>query len=386
MRTYRIKIRNTLNGLEFTQDKDGLSADDACAAFSEEIRRLGYATWSILEITEAPAAEERASASRAQVSLSSSERSRNVESVVPLLAESTPRLVITPVIMGLNTCIFVLMVLSGVSALKPQPSQLVPWGANFGLLTFGGQWWRLFSSTFVHIGVLHLMLNMWALWSLGALAERMFGKWMFLLLYVLAGLGGSIASLAWNPEVVSAGASGAIFGVVGGLIMLLGLEKLRVPLTESKQTLTSLLMFVGYNLVNGFKESGVDNAAHLGGLVLGLVLGALLHRPLPPVASPSRVRKALVVTGVTISLLVGVELTRQLHPAMVKFWTAVKLLGAGDTQQAIMELQNVVARKPDFAMAHYYLGNAYLKQERYDESAASYPVVSSFLSCTIVNA
>lgn len=197
------------------------------------------------------------------------------------------------------------MIFSGVSPLEPTGQELLQWGANFGPFTVNNGWWRIFTCTFLHIGFMHLAFNMWCLWSLGSLAERLFGNWTFLMLYVLSGLGGSICSLLWNPTVISAGASGAIFGVAGGLVMFWQLGHLSVPKSVIKSDLNSLLLFVGYNLLYGFTSEGVDNAGHVGGLLVGLLMGAFLHRPLPSRKPVVRLRRYLVYSGVTLLLVLG---------------------------------------------------------------------------------
>ena len=222
-----------------------------------------------------------------------------------VLRESTPRLFITPILLGLNLLVFALMIFSGVSPLEPTGRELLQWGANFGPFTVNNGWWRIFACTFLHIGFMHLAFNMWCLWSLGSLAERLFGNWTFLMLYVLSGLGGSICSLLWNPKVVSAGASGAIFGVAGGLVMFWRLGHLSVPKSVIKSDLNSLLLFVGYNLFYGLTSEGVDNAGHVGGLLVGLLMGAFLHRPLPSRKPVVRLRRYLVYSGVTLLLVLG---------------------------------------------------------------------------------
>ncbi len=111
--------------------------------------------------------------------------------------------------------------LGGVSLTTPAPAQLVHWGANWGPLTLDGQPWRALTSNYVHIGIVHILLNMWCLWDLGRLAERIFGGLTLFLIYTLCGLAGSIASLWMHPMVFGAGAPGAIFGLAGALIAAL---------------------------------------------------------------------------------------------------------------------------------------------------------------------
>src|SRR5581483_1490486 len=185
---------------------------------------------------------------------------------------------ITTGIVVLNGLVFVFMVLNGVSPASPTTSQLLRWGADAGPLTFGGEPWRLLTSCFVHAGLLHIGFNMWAFWGLGLFLEKLLGPTRFLVAYLLAGLGGAIASVWWHPLTVSVGASGAIFGVAGILVAMLRFNKVTGELQYLKAHSRSILSFIGYNLLFGFISPHVDNAAHLGGLVTGIAIGALLPR------------------------------------------------------------------------------------------------------------
>jgi len=287
-----------------------------------------------------------------------------------LLEQSNPRFFITPILLTLNVVVFAIMGLSGVSVLNPTVEELVTWGANFGPLTVNQEWWRLFSATFVHIGVLHIALNMWVLWALGKRAERMFGNWTFLLLYLLSGLGGSVASLWWNPTVVSAGASGAIFGIAGGQIAFLRFGEIQAPKGVMKRNLMSVLLFVFYNVQAGLTASGIDNAAHLGGLAIGLLLGALLHRPVPASERPTSPRYYVVPLAVALSLILGAGFakSRVASDPVARYIHASKLLEAGDLDQAIMEFEKALEGKPSFAEGHHDLGVAYLRQGLYDKA------------------
>ncbi|HEX9121431.1 MAG TPA: rhomboid family intramembrane serine protease, partial [Terriglobales bacterium] len=150
---------------------------------------------------------------------------------------------ITAVLVAINVLIFIAMVVKGASVTQPTSDQLLRWGANFGPLTLTGQWWRLLTAMFVHIGIVHLALNMWCLWELGTLAEYLYGPKTFLALYLLSGLAASIVSIGHNPLVVTAGASGAIFGLAGALIATLYLGKLPAPRRALRISLVSLLVF-----------------------------------------------------------------------------------------------------------------------------------------------
>jgi rhomboid protease GluP len=199
----------------------------------------------------------------------------------PWVRRSESAIGLTQIIFGINAAVFLGMVLSSSTMDFPGPV-LVQWGANFGPLTLSGEWWRLLTSVFVHGGLLHIAFNMWCLWDLGRLCESLYGRWTFGVLYLICGLGASLASVIWNVQVLSVGASGAIFGLAGALIAAFKLGEFSVPRSALSGTLRSLFIFVAFNLAWGllpnlFGSDGVtDNAAHIGGLLTGLVLGALI--------------------------------------------------------------------------------------------------------------
>lgn len=190
---------------------------------------------------------------------------------------------ITLLLASTNIAVFLAMVLSGVSILDPHPIALIDWGALYGPLTIGHQWWRTGSSMFLHVGVVHLVLNLLCLLSLGPIAEAAFGSSTFLAGYLLAGLGGAITSLAVHPTYVGAGASGAIFGTASWLLVAGVSSKYRYQ-DPSLSTATGRLgVFLIANLLYGLFRPEIDNAAHIGGLVIGALLGLpmLFGRPRP---------------------------------------------------------------------------------------------------------
>jgi rhomboid protease GluP len=223
--------------------------------------------------------------------------------------ESNPFL-LTQVIVGINVLVFLGMVLSGVSPMSPTFEQLKMWGANYAPLSLGSQPWRMLASNYVHIGIIHIFFNMWCLWNLGRLAERIFDRWTYLLVYTASGIAGSLASLWVHPRGVGAGASGAIFGLAGGLIAVLYLGKLPIAKEALKPTLKSLLSFAAYNLFFGLVP-GIDNSAHLGGLAAGLALGAVLAASVtqPPDVRASRRNYVLLAT--VLLLLAGYSYVKQ---------------------------------------------------------------------------
>ncbi|WP_242921608.1 rhomboid family intramembrane serine protease [Pontibacter liquoris] len=181
---------------------------------------------------------------------------------------------VTPVLLNLNLLAFLLMVLLGISPINPDAASLIAMGANFGPYTLSGEWWRLLTSTFLHGGLLHLAFNMLALVSVGRALEPLIGRWPYLIAYLLCGLAGSITSLWWDPVRAGVGASGAIFGMFGLLLILMLLER-KLPWQHKKGMLLNLGFVLVLNLGFGMK-SGIDNAAHSGGLVCGLLFGAVL--------------------------------------------------------------------------------------------------------------
>ena len=215
------------------------------------------------------------------------------------LRRAVPRVWLTWSLIAANVLIYLVMA-AEVGFEDFGMDQFIRYGANFAALTVGDdQWWRLLSCTFVHGGLLHLGFNMYALKVLGEMAERLFGGPMFAVTYLLAGLGGSVASLGWtlaaSPHTFSVGASGAVFGIMGALLGFALARRSSVPAHVFKGLTRSALLFIGINVAIGLSLSFVDNAAHLGGLAVGIPLGALLSRDLPPAPQPAPARQALAI-------------------------------------------------------------------------------------------
>lgn len=212
---------------------------------------------------------------------------------------------VTVAILGVNLLVFAAMVATGTPLFgTPDTFQLLRWGADLGPLSLGGQPWRILTSNYVHIGMFHLAVNMWALWQLGRLAERIFGGWTYFLAYTASGIAGSLASLLWNPLVVSAGASGALFGIIGALIGALYLGKLPFPKPARQSLLKNLLWVAAINLFLGATIPGIDNAGHVGGLLMGLGLGAALGPQLLEPPERRRTHERIVFVAATF-LLIG---------------------------------------------------------------------------------
>jgi membrane associated rhomboid family serine protease len=191
------------------------------------------------------------------------------------LRARTPWALVTPALIALNVTIFVFM-LFGAGALG-DPRTLVGWGGSFGPRTTNGEWWRLVTSMFVHPGMLQLLVNVGGLVSIGFLLERLVGRLAFAAVYVAAGVLASLVSLSINPMAVSAGASGAIFGLYGLLLAssiwaMLHRSSVTIPLMAVKRLAPAAVVFILYHVAN----DGLGSAAKLTGLVAGFVYGLAL--------------------------------------------------------------------------------------------------------------
>jgi rhomboid protease GluP len=229
----------------------------------------------------------------------------------------------TYLLVGINCGVFLAMVAHHISPWMPTVDQLMRWGADRpSNVLIHGQWWRIVSAMFVHVGILHLATNMWCLWNLGLLAEPLMGSFGVFAAYILTGAAGNLLSTCYNwihplrdssgaPFFqAGAGASGAVFGIAGALIVLLKSKVLldRVPAAELRRLRKSVIYFAVINLaidfvINfgaGYTGVYVDNSAHIGGFTTGLLLAAPL---VPRIGSPrsefnTRLR-------IAISLMVG---------------------------------------------------------------------------------
>jgi membrane associated rhomboid family serine protease/Flp pilus assembly protein TadD len=221
-----------------------------------------------------------------------------------LLAQITPRAWVTPALASLIVTGFIIEVAYFRAApMSPTSEQLLKAGADYGPSVAEGQWWRALSSMFLHAGVIHIAFNLWAFYALGRFTERIFGNLPFLALYLLSGVGGALASLAWHPLSVSVGASGAIFGVCGALLAFVLMHKGVIPPVELQRQRNSLLGFLAFNIFYSFSQPNIDMADHAGGLATGLAAGALLSRDL---LRPwdGRSRRIIGALGLTAGLLV----------------------------------------------------------------------------------
>ncbi len=179
------------------------------------------------------------------------------------------RFVAAPIIIDAIIVVFLVLLFAGVNPINPSGGDLLDWGANRRSDTMSGQWWRLVSSMFLHGGILHLALNVYGLIVAALFVEPLFGRARFMLIYFVSGIAGSLASIWWYENTISIGASGAIFGLFGAIFAL------ALKGVLDMKALFSMWVFVGISLLFGV-TGGIDNAAHIGGLLAGVVMGLLL--------------------------------------------------------------------------------------------------------------
>lgn len=198
-------------------------------------------------------------------------------SLVKLMHRRWREVPVTVALISINLAVFAIMALSSGDAIHLAPGAPLDWGANFGPATEGGEWWRLLTAVFVHLSFIHVAVNLWALWDIGRLVEGLLGRWRFAALFVGSGVIGNLMSLALQDQQrVSSGASGAIFGLYGALILFIWHESARIALDEYRWISTIAIVFSALMLVLGIFIPSIDNAAHGGGLLAGVVLGKLL--------------------------------------------------------------------------------------------------------------
>src|ERR1700686_729900 len=273
---------------------------------------------------------------------------------------------LTQILLGANVMAFLAMVLASGPSLDFPGQVMVHFGANFGPFTLSGQWWRLLTYMFLHGGLFHIAINMWCLWDLGALCESLYGRWTFAAIYLTTGIAGGLASVGWNPGVLSVGASGAIFGLAGALIASFYLGEFSMPQFASRGTLTSLAFFMvfslvgglGYNALFGGTRPGIDNACHVGGLVSGLILGTLIARFAPQPDKPlQRVGILLFMVLILGSSALGIHRWRG---AGFHFGSAID--AQKNIDRMIGQLQKRVQQNPQDAAAHNALAHAYFNK------------------------
>jgi rhomboid protease GluP len=286
----------------------------------------------------------------------------------PWAVRNESNISLTHILFGANVAVYLAMAI-GSGTVVNFPGDALLFGANYGPYTLTGQWWRLLTYMFIHGGILHIAFNMWCLWDLGALCESLYGRWTYFAIYMITGVGGGLASLAWNPRTFSVGASGAIFGLAGALIASFYLGEFSLPRAAIKGTLMSLLFFAGFNLFFGMLP-GIDNSAHIGGLITGLVLGAVIAKLAPHEGSSRLWVIALVVLAV---LGAGVGVRRWRSGPMR---TALAFQALGKSQgDRVGRLKMIIEQNPNSAPVHFALAQVYFEEQKFPEAEAEFKKV-----------
>jgi rhomboid protease GluP len=300
----------------------------------------------------------------------------------------------TYVFLAIQVIIFLLMEAAGGSTTT---SVLIRFGAKVNSLILEGEWWRLFTPIFVHIGLLHLVMNSIALYFLGVFVERIFGNIRFIFIYLFAGVCGTIASLLFSPD-ISAGASGAIMGLFGSLLYFGTVY----PKLFFRTMGLNIIIVLGINLAFGFTVSGIDNAGHIGGLIGGFLATAMVHFPMKkrPLAQVSAavLGAALIFAAVQYSLnqpkplmseqtafalaqtyvendeydkaytvLDSIASDGQDSPELL-FLLSVTEIKIGKMDDAKAHLLEAIEKKSDFHEAYYNLAIVYYSEKNYSEA------------------
>jgi rhomboid protease GluP len=262
----------------------------------------------------------------------------------------------------------------GVSPLRPNVDLMRELGASFGPYMFGDKPWRLVTANYLHFGFGHLLTNLLCLWGLGQFAEEFYDKRDYLLLYTFGGVSGALLSAYMNPLTVGAGASGAIFGIAGALLATLRWGNFHIDPEARKQAYKGVLKFAGLNLILGFALStigNIDNYGHMGGLIGGLVAGAVLSRRLG--WSPEAVRYRTIAWIVLIAAFTLVYMAaRKSRNFIPPFYAIEQDLQAQRYDAAIPKLQRFTQQYPDIYDGHILLGKALSAKQEYSAAARAY--------------
>lgn len=327
--------------------------------------RCGRAVPSTVDVCECGQTVEDSSAAAPNPVLTPSPSSNESPLAAGTLSRSTP---ITFFLIITNTLLFLWMTLAGGST---QIQTLLDFGAMFKPYVLRGDYWRLVTPLFLHIGVMHLLMNMYALLVLGGVVERIYGSVRFFYLYLLAGIAGTLASLEFSTA-VSAGASGAIFGV-SGIALVAGFHhRDRIPSNFKSAVGRGIVPFVLFNLIYGFSNKGIDNYAHLGGLIAGCALALMVSPPAPD----SGIRQnqtfaaanALPLAIILFSFSFPLKGYFDFKKTKADFEQALALEKTGKFDESISFYQRALKRSPDLPAIHNNLAVIYHQLQEYAEA------------------
>lgn len=276
----------------------------------------------------------------------------------------------TTLLTGINVAVFAGMILTGAGLLNFSGQALIQWGANIGQLTLSGQYWRLITAGFVHAGLMHIAFNMWCLWSLGQLSEKLFGSWITLAVYLLTGVGGAMLSVYHNPGTFEVGASGAIFGIAGATLSGVKFGNVSLSAWQKRSITSSLIFFAGFNLFIGAAIPGIDNWCHLGGLITGLIFGV-------PLATANASGKKsfewmTILLAAAVMAVLGMKVIGVKGEPIRLQDEAINELRQQNYPAAITLLEQATAADPNDARSHALLGLAYHENGQDDKAIEAY--------------
>ncbi|HZS27280.1 MAG TPA: rhomboid family intramembrane serine protease [Candidatus Angelobacter sp.] len=281
---------------------------------------------------------------------------------------------VTTALTAINVAVFVGMVATDARFLDFSGQALVAWGANVGPYTLNGEWWRLITAGFVHGGLMHIAFNMWCLWSLGQLSERLFGRFQTLFIYLLTGVGGALLSIAHNSRTFEVGASGAIFGIAGALLAGVKFGNLSISAGQKRSVVSSMVFFVGINFALGAGLMGnifganIDNFCHLGGFITGLLMGL----PMGGFAQHHKIYQWSTVGVMAVVLVFGYKELAQKYGIPPELKLAQQALDNKDYARATYLLEQYTKSNPDDDHIWNILGSLYAMNNQHDKAVAAF--------------
>jgi len=278
--------------------------------------------------------------------------------------------VATLAILAMNVLLYAMMEWAGGSK---DVNVILDFGASYGPFIRRGEYWRLVMPMFLHIGFLHLVLNTTALFILGRILESVYGYGRFALLYVACGVGSSALSMTLSSS-VSAGASGAIFGIAGAMLTTGYLHRAAVPRRWRRSFGGGILPLIVVNLILGYSVPGIDNWGHLGGLLTGMLLSAVIPPPgldwVPagPPDEPSQATVIIPVLVVALAMAAAVDHYRTSRAVMRLLGESARLRAAGQGDRALERIREASRLAPRDERPHEELGSLYLQQGQVPEA------------------
>jgi rhomboid protease GluP len=290
------------------------------------------------------------------------------EETSPAVVQPRLRPIVTYLLIGSNVVIFLLMTLAGGST---RIETLLEFGAMYRPLFTAGEYWRLVTPIFLHIGLLHLLFNMYALLVLGNVVEQIYGPVRYFLIYLFSGIAGALASVRFSTA-VSAGASGAIFGLAGITLAVGYRYRDRVPANFKRAVGRGIIPFVIFNLAYGFSNQGIDNFAHLGGLVAGILL-AFVITPAAQASITRRNKISSFATVLPIAVVVGAFFFPacahfEMRQVEADFKQALALEKENRLDEAVAVYRRALKRRPNLPSLHNNLAVILTRQRKFADA------------------